>query len=181
MLQDDKNGGEKGVKSAVIRRGKKTENRKIGGRRKELVYKGPASVAPEHAKGILELLREVFKNHHITSSKIEGLIGVYVHNLRNSRGKGKILRKLGHMRKPIWANFEEISNNLRPGRGPRDGKPRLRKGKTYTITYEDKHGNPTTRKIKVLEVKKKHIKAYCYLRKKVRTFRKSRITSIKPA
>ncbi len=150
---------------------------KRGGRK--LVYTGPIENAPRHAVEVIKLLKKVFGKHHITSSRIEGLIGVYVHVLRNSRGKGKILTKLAFSRRPIWKNFAEIGKNLKLGRGPRQGKPRLKQGKTYVIKYRDKHGNTTTRKITVKQVKKKHVKAYCHLRNQERTFRKDRILDIK--
>lgn len=46
----------------------------------------------------------------------------------------------------------------------------LEEKRTVTIIYEDDKGNITKRNIKVISIEGNKIKAYCYLRKKIRIF-----------
>ncbi|MUK88000.1 hypothetical protein GMD78_06255 [Ornithinibacillus sp. L9] len=49
--------------------------------------------------------------------------------------------------------------------------------KKIMIFYMDRNNNVTQRIIRVVEIKDESIVAFCYYRKKVRTFRKSHILS----
>ena len=148
--------------------------------RVKLIYYGPLSGAPEHAKNIIGLLKKVFDGKYITSNKAESLIGVYVHGARSCRGEGKILLKLRFQRVHIAEVLKFISSQLKFGRGPRGDTPRFHVGREYIIEYQDRYGERTTRRIKVLSIKKRHIIAYCYLRNAKRTFRRKGVLGVIP-
>jgi len=147
-------------------------------RKVKLIYRGPLSGAPEHAKNIMSLLRKVFGRKHVSSNKAEGLIGIYIHSARSCRGSGKILLKLEFQRKHVADAFEYLSSRLRFGRGPRGNGPRLHVGREYLIRYRDLRGKISEKRIRVLAIQKRHIVAYCYLREDVRKFRKKGILSV---
>ena len=157
---------------------KSSKKRKRSRKKIKLVYYGPLSKAPKHAKDIIELLKKVFKGKHISNNKAESLIGLYIHSARSCRGDGKILLKLEFQRKHVADAFKYLSSHLRFGRGPRKNRPRFHVGHDYVIKYRDLQDRISERKIKVLAIHKRHITAYCYLRKDVRKFRKKGVLSV---
>lgn len=54
----------------------------------------------------------------------------------------------------------------------------LEEEKCIDMIYMNKCGELTQRIIKVLEINEDHIKAFCFLRKEKRTFRKENILSV---
>jgi len=160
------------------RKRRRRVRRKDRVRRAELVYSGPLSGAPAHAREVMGLLGKVFKGRHISNNKAEGSIGIYIHDVRSCRGHGKVLLKLKFRRAHIAYAFEYLASNLRLGRGPRGDGVRFFAGGEYIIRYRSLNGVETVRRIRVLEVGKRHIVAYCYLRGDIRRFRRDRILSV---
>ena len=154
------------------------KKRRRNRRKVKLIYRGPLSGAPEHAKDIIGLLRKVFGRKHVSSNKAEGLIGIYIHSARSCRGSGKILLKLEFQRKHVADAFEYLSSHLKFGRGPRGNGPRFHVGREYLIEYRDIRGKISERRIRVLAIQKRHIIAHCYLRGDTRKFRKKGILSV---
>ena len=95
------------------------KKRRRSRRKVKLIYRGPLSGAPEHAKDIMCLLRKVFGRKHVSSNKAEGLIEIYIHSARSCRGNGKILLKLEFQRKHMADAFEYLLSHLKFGREPR--------------------------------------------------------------
>lgn len=54
----------------------------------------------------------------------------------------------------------------------------LEEEKCIDMIYMNKRGELTQRIIKVLEIHEHHIKAFCFMRKEKRTFRKENILSV---
>ena len=150
------------------------KKRRRNRRKVKLIYRGPLSGAPEHAKDIIGLLRKVFGRKHVSSNKAEGLIGIYIHSARSCRGNGKILLKLEFQRKHVADAFEYLSSHLKFGRGPRGNGPRFHVGREYLIEYRDIRGKISERRIRVLAIQKRHIVTYYYLRGGIRKFGKEK-------
>ena len=147
---------------------------------KKLIYYGPASHTPHHAKQVLDLLSMIFCGKNITSNAVEGRIGIVVRVVRGCRGNGKILLKIKFLKQPVADAFAFLSDSMVFGRGRRWGGPRFRIGGRYRIVYRDRRGVVSEREVTITGLGKRHVVGFCHLRGSVRTFRRNRILSVTP-
>ena len=76
--------------------------------------------------------------------------------------------------------FRFVIGNIKFGRGRRWGGIRFRVSKCYYIKCRERREIVMVCDIRVIEVEKRNIISFCYLRGEVRRFRGSRILSVVP-
>lgn len=130
-------------------------------------------------KGVFDILKQEFDGKHITSNPVEGahsLFLPYLHTHRTVKGTSRLIELILHL---LYSGrtaaeilpFEAyISAEV-----TRTREKRMHVGKFYFIKYTDRHRNRTERVIKVWDMDKKYIKAWCYKKEKPRDFRRNRI------
>jgi hypothetical protein len=164
------------------------KNRVRVNERPELIFRGKMDdpLVPESAKWCMGLLEKIFSGKEITTNPCEGRFGGIGLRIRHGRSiyleralTNLHLQKQDVSKTQEWflANYPIQDMGKRAIRGHRQ---QLKLGQKYKITYVDKMKNETTRIIEIIGRKGDCIIANCYLRGDVRTFNRSRITSIMP-
>ena len=166
----------------------------IKNRRKKYRYRQESNKVERLAKGdvsdvvnkypflqrILDIVKKEFDGKHITSNPVEGVHSIfqpYLHMHRTLKGNSRLMELILYL---LYSgrSIEEILpfKTFLSMEICREQNGRIRSDRTYFIKYIDRHRNTTERIIKVIDVEKGYVWAFCYLRNDVRKFKKNRIS-----